>query len=151
MKICFSADHNGLELKDNLIEYFSQFEHQIIDLGPKSFDPNDDYPDSALLVAKGVSSSNFDRGVIICGSGVGASISANKVPGVRAAICHDLYSVVQGVEHDDMNVLCLGSKIIDLNQAIALIDKFISAQFSNEERFHRRLRKVINIENGFNN
>ena len=151
MKICFSADHNGLELKDNLIEYFSQFEHQIIDLGPKSFDPNDDYPDSALLVAKGVSSSNFDRGVIICGSGVGASISANKVPGVRAAICHDLYSVVQGVEHDDMNVLCLGSKIIDLNQAIALIDKFISAQFSNEERFHRRLRKVINIENDFNN
>ena len=111
--------------------------------------PNDDYPDSAILVANGISSSDFDKGIIICGSGVGASIAANKVKGVRAAVCHDLYSAVQGVEHDDMNVLCLGSKIIDFDLAIELVKRFISAQFSNEDRFHRRLRKVIKIENDF--
>ena len=113
MKICFSADHNGLELKNRLVEYFSNSKYEIIDLGPNKFDPNDDYPDSAILVAQGISLNNFDKGIIICGSGVGASIAANKVPGVRAAICHDSYSASQGVEHDDMNVLCLGSKIVD--------------------------------------
>ena len=133
-----------------IVDYFSEFEHDIIDLGPKQLDPNDDYPDSAILVAKGISSSDFDKGIIICGSGVGASIAANKVVGVRAAVCHDLYSAAQGVEHDDMNVLCLGSKIIDFGLAIELVKKFISSQFSNEARFHRRLRKVIKIENDFN-
>ena len=150
MRICFSADHNGLELKNRLVDYFSKFEYEIIDLGPKQLDPNDDYPDSAILVAKGISSSDFDKGIIICGSGVGASIAANKVVGVRASVCHDLYSAAQGVEHDDMNVLCLGSKIIDFDLAIELVQKFILSQFSNEARFHRRLRKVIKIENDFN-
>ena len=149
MRICFSADHNGLELKNRLVDYFSSSEHEIIDLAPKKLEPNDDYPDSAILVANGISSSDFDKGIIICGSGVGASIAANKVKGVRAAVCHDLYSAVQGVEHDDMNVLCLGSKIIDFDLAIELVKRFISAQFSNEDRFHRRLRKVIKIENDF--
>ena len=151
MKICFSADHNGLELKNRLVEYFSNSKYEIIDLGPNKFDPNDDYPDSAILVAQGISLNNFDKGIIICGSGVGASIAANKVPGVRAAICHDSYSASQGVEHDDMNVLCLGSKIVDFNQSVELVGKFLSAKFSKEHRFHRRLKKVLKIENDLNN
>ncbi|MQG19306.1 MAG: RpiB/LacA/LacB family sugar-phosphate isomerase [SAR202 cluster bacterium] len=151
MKICFSSDHNGLELKNRLVEYFSNSKYEIIDLGPKKFDPNDDYPDSAILVAQGISLNDFDKGIIICGSGVGASIAANKVPGVRAAICHDSYSASQGVEHDDMNVLCLGSKIVDFNQSVELVEKFLSAKFSKEHRFHRRLKKVLKIENDLNN
>ena len=100
-------------------------------------------------MANEVALKKVEKGIVVCGSGIGISIAANKVKGGRAAVCHDLYSAVQGVEHDDMNVLCLGSKIIDFDLAIELVKRFISAQFSNEDRFHRRLRKVIKIENDF--
>ena len=146
MRICFSADHNGLELKNRLVDYFSEFEHEIIDLGPKQLDPNDDYPDSAILVARGISSSDFDKGIIICGSGVGASIAANKVVGVRAAVCHDLYSASQGVEHDDMNLICIGARVVSPTDATKLIYAFLSALFTQEERHLRRLSKLNKIE-----
>ena len=151
MKISVAADHNGYELKSEVSLLLQNLGHEVIDVGPYSHDPLDDYPDYAKLLAESVSTGTSKRGIMICGSGVGASVAANKVKGIRAAVCHDIYSAHQGVEHDDMNVLCLGSKIIDLNQAIPLVEKFISAEFLNEERFHRRLRKVIKIENDFNN
>ena len=113
MKIAIGADHNGFELKNNtLIPWLESQGHQVIDAGAYEHDSEDDYPDFANNVAMEISSGTADKGIIICGSGVGASIAANKVRGIRAAICHDTYSAKQGVEHDDMNVICIGSKII---------------------------------------
>lgn len=148
MKIAIGADHNGFELKNNtLIPWLESQGHQVIDAGAYEHDSEDDYPDFANNVAMEISSGAADKGIIICGSGVGASIAANKVIGIRAAICHDTYSAKQGVEHDDMNVICIGSKIIGEQIIHDILELFINASFSDhEERFVRRLNKVLSIE-----
>lgn len=147
MKLSFalSADHGGFDLKNELATRLHQM-YEIIDLGAYTFDPNDDYPDFALAVAQAVASGQAQRGILICGSGVGACIAANKVPGVRACLCHDTYSAHQGVEHDDMNVLCLGSRVIGIELATELVKVFLNANFSGETRHCRRLEKVLAIE-----
>ena len=149
MRIVISADHNGFELKDIILKLLNDTEHTVLDVGPHSFDPLDDYPDYAKIMAKSISQGESDRGIMICGSGVGASVAANKVKGVRAAMCHDVYSAHQGVEHDDLNVLCLGSRIVGSEVARELVIAFINASYTHEERHQRRLEKVLDMENEF--
>jgi len=146
MRIAIGADHGGFELKNELAGQLKQAGHEVVDVGAHAYDASDDYPDFARLVAETVASRQAERGVLICGSGVGASIAANKVKGVRAAVCHDAYSAHQGVEHDDMNVLCLGARIVGPELARELVMAFVGAQFSGEERHVRRLNKVLAIE-----
>ena len=145
MKVAFGADHGGYALKQELIARL-RGRHQIQDMGAHSLVPEDDYVDFALPVARAVASGAAERGVVICGSGVGACVAANKVPGVRAGICHDTYSAHQGVEHDDMNVLCLGARVVGLEVAAELVDAFLGARFSGEPRHLRRLEKIFEIE-----
>ena len=146
MKVVFGADHGGFELKKYLVETFKKGGFEIIDVGNLNFDPKDDYPDYAIKVAEAVASGQAERGVIICGSGVGACIVANKIKGIRSCLCHDTYSAHQGVEHDAMNVLSLGARIIGKELAKELVFSFLKAKFINEERFIRRLEKVNNID-----
>lgn len=146
MKIAIGADHGGYELKNFLIEILKKENHEIADMGNTVYDAKDDYPDYAIAVAEEISAGNAERGIIICGSGVGANIAANKVKGVRACLCHDTYSAHQGVEHDSMNVLCLGARIIGIETAKSLVFSFLNAHFIQEERFIRRLEKVKNID-----
>ncbi|MEE8420837.1 MAG: ribose 5-phosphate isomerase B [Dehalococcoidales bacterium] len=146
--VALGADHGGFPLKAELLSWMKGQGYEVLDVGARSFDPSDDYPDFAYAVAQAVASGKAPRGIIICGSGVGACIAANKVPGVRAGICHDTYSAHQGVEHDDMNVLCLGARIIGGALAVELVTAFLNARFSGEERHARRLRKVLDIESG---
>ncbi|HVL53227.1 MAG TPA: ribose 5-phosphate isomerase B [Vitreimonas sp.] len=148
MRIAFSADHAGAGLKDELRARLERagLGHELIDLGGDGSDPNDDYPDFARSLAFAVRDGDADRGILICGSGVGASIAANKVRGIRAALCHDTYSARQGVEHDDMNVLAIGARVIGPELAWELCLAFLGAQFSGEERHRRRLDKVLAIE-----
>jgi ribose 5-phosphate isomerase B len=146
MKISIGADHAGYSLKQELVEHIKSLGHDVFDVG--TFDPEkpDDYPDFATLVAGDIRSGKADRGVLVCGSGVGVSVAANKFKGIRAGLCHDHYSARQGVEHDDMNVLVMGARIIGSATALDLADAFLSANFNNEERHLRRLRKVKGIE-----
>ena len=146
MKICISADHGGFELKKIIIEHIKSLGLNVDDLNDTEYDPEDDYPDTTKLVAKSISKNEHDKGIVLCGSGVGASVVANKFKNVRAAICHDTYSASQGVEHDDMNVLCLGGRIIDEAMASSLVKTFLSAGFSGEERHLRRLNKINEID-----
>ncbi len=146
--VALGSDHGGFPLKEELLPWMKGQGYEVLDVGAHSFDPSDDYPDFAYAVAQAVASGKAPRGIIICGSGVGACIAANKVPGVRAGICHDTYSAHQGVEHDDMNVLCLGARIIGGALAVELVTAFLNARFSGEERHARRLRKVLDIESG---
>ena len=146
MKVVFGADHGGFELKKYLVETFKKDGFEIIDVGNLNFDPKDDYPDYAIKVAEAVASGQAERGVIICGSGVGACIVANKIKGIRSCLCHDTYSAHQGVEHDAMNVLSLGARIIGKELAKELVFSFLNAKFIKEERFVRRLEKVNNID-----
>ncbi len=146
--VALGTDHGGFSLKEELLPWMKGQGYEVLDVGAHSFDPSDDYPDFAYAVAQAVASGKAPLGIIICGSGVGACIAANKVPGVRAGICHDTYSAHQGVEHDDMNVLCLGARIIGGALAVELVTAFLSARFSGEERHARRLRKVLDIESG---
>jgi ribose 5-phosphate isomerase B len=145
MKITIGSDHAGFALKKILIDYLQKSGHQINDVGTDSTAPVD-YPDYAEAVARGVLQGGSERGILICGSGVGASVAANKIPGIRAAVCHDSYSAHQGVEHDDMNILVLGSRVVADELAKDLCTNFLKAQFTNEERHRRRLAKVHNIE-----
>ena len=147
MRISIAADHGGLSLKKDLIEVIQQNGHILQDLGADEYDHNDDYPDFALAVARDVASGKADRGIVICGSGVGAAIAANKVRGVRAGVCHDTYSARQGVEHDNMNVLCMGARVIGLAVATDITTSYLAAKFSGEERHERRLAKVLAAEN----
>jgi ribose 5-phosphate isomerase B len=146
MKISIGADHAGYDMKQQLIEYVRKLGHQVHDVG--TFEPGkpDDYPDYAVLVAQDIRSGAAARGILVCGSGVGVSIAANKFKGIRAAMCHDHYSAHQGVEHDDMNVLVLGARIIGPMTAEDATEAFLKAQFSGEERHLRRLNKVKGIE-----
>ena len=150
MRISLTADHNGFELKKELIEHIEFLGHEAIDLGPYEYESTDDYPDYAKIISDNVSKQETDRGIMICGSGVGASVAANKIKGTRAAVCHDIYSAHQGVEHDDMNLLCIGSKIIGVEIAKELVKAFIDAKYTGEERHSRRLNKVLNMEDEFN-
>jgi ribose 5-phosphate isomerase B len=143
--IALGADHGGFALKNELAKRLHQ-KYGVIDLGAHQLDPDDDYPDFSLAVARAVASGKAQRGILICGSGVGACVAANKVPGVRACVCHDTYSAHQGVEHDDMNVLCLGANIIGIELAAELMDSFLKANFSGRESYQRRLNKVLDIE-----
>ena len=146
MRVAYGADHGGFELKKYLVEIFKKDGFEVIDVGNLNFDPKDDYPDYAIKVAETVASGQAERGVIICGSGVGACIAANKIKGIRACLCHDTYSAHQGVEHDAMNILSLGARIIGKELAKELVFSFLNAKFINEERFIRRLEKVNNID-----
>ena len=132
MRIAIGADHAGLPLKGPLAEMLRAQGHEVVDLGAHSYDPDDDFPDLTRPVAEAVASARADRGVVVCGSGVGASVAANKVLGVRAAVCHDTYSAHQGVEHDDMNVLCLGARIVGEELAKELVTVFVGATFIDE-------------------
>jgi ribose 5-phosphate isomerase B len=148
MRVAFSADHAGAALKDELIRRLSEADlgHELIDLGGDGSDPNDDYPDFAQRLGEAIRGGGADRGILICGSGVGASVAANKMRGIRAAVCHDTYSAHQGVEHDDMNVLTLGARVIGPEPAVECSVAFLGATFSGVERHVRRLTKVKAIE-----
>ena len=146
MKISIGADHAGYEMKEQLVEYIQKLGHTVHDVGTHEPGRPDDYPDYAVLVAQDVRSGGADRGILVCGSGVGVSVAANKFKGIRAGLCHDHYSAHQGVEHDDMNVLVLGSRIIGPMMAQDVTDAFLKATFSGEERHVRRLNKVKGIE-----
>ena len=146
MKIAIAADHGGFPLKADIVELLAQAGHEPIDLGAHEYIAGDDYPDYAQLVGAAVQSGRAKRGIVICGSGVGACIAANKMKGIRAGVCHDTYSAHQGVEHDDMNVLCLGARIVGVELAREIALAFVGATFNTGERYQRRLSKVIQIE-----
>lgn len=146
MKVALGCDHAGFELKAVVAAGIESAGHDVLDCGTDSTAPVD-YPDFSAAVADAVADGRCARGIILCGSGVGACIAANKVRGVRAGVCHDTYSAHQGVEHDDMNVLCLGARIIGAALAPELVHSFLAAQFSAEDRHQRRLNKVLAIEN----
>jgi RpiB/LacA/LacB family sugar-phosphate isomerase len=145
MRLVLGSDHAGYELKQEMVEFLHTLGHEVLDVGTCSTAPVD-YPDYAQAVSAAVLDGRAERGVLICGSGVGACVAANKIPGIRAAICHDSYSAHQGVEHDDMNVLVLGSRIIAGELAKDLVRNYLHANFSGEERHVRRLAKVKAIE-----
>jgi ribose 5-phosphate isomerase B len=145
MRVAIGADHAGFELKQALMPSLRALGHEVSDLGTHSTDPVD-YPDIAAAVAQAVLAGAAERGVLICGSGVGASVAANKFPGIRAGLCHDSYSAHQGVEHDDMNILVLGSRVIGVELARELAERFLDARFSHEERHERRLGKIKVLE-----
>jgi ribose 5-phosphate isomerase B len=142
VRVAIAADHAGFELKNALGNQIRQLGHEVTDLGAYEYQADDDYPDYAEAAAKAVVKGEAERAVLICGSGVGASVAANKVKGVRAGLCHDSYSAHQGVEHDDMNILVLGSRIIGSALAEDLVKTFLAARFSGEPRHKRRLQKV---------
>ncbi len=144
-RVALGADHGGFSLKDDISAHIEQ-SHLILDVGAHSFDPDDDYPEYAEAVARAVASGQAMRGILICGSGVGACIAANKVVGVRACLCHDTYTAHQGVEHADMNILCLGARVIGPEMARELVTAFLGAAFSSQERHKRRRDKVLAIE-----
>ena len=148
MKIAIGADHGGFPLKEELADILRKAGHEVDDLGAHQYNSQDDYPDFALAVARTVAEGTARRGIVVCGSGVGASVAANKVKGARAALCHDTYSARQGVEHDDLNVLCLGGRIIGIELAKEIVKAFLDAEFSGEERHQRRLSKIIAADEG---
>src|SRR3989442_8297535 len=148
MRIAIGADHAGFELKENVRAFLQKAGHEVIDLGTHNLDPVD-YPDYAEAVGRSLREGKAERGIVICGSGVGASAAANKIPGIRAGLCHDTYSAHQGVEHDDINVLVLGSRVIGVKLAEDLVKAFLGAKFTNEERHVRRLGKVRALEANF--
>jgi ribose 5-phosphate isomerase B len=145
LHVAIAADHGGFELKQELIRRLGS-SVDIVDMGADECDVNDDYPDFVELVGRAIAEAEVDRGIIICGSGVGACVAANKMPGIRACVCHDTYSAHQGVEHDDLNVLCLGARVIGVEVATELTIAFLMARFSGEERHVRRLQKVQALE-----
>ena len=148
MRVAFSADHAGAAFKDDLMARLAALElgHELIDLGGDGSDPADDYPDFAQRLGEAIVGRSADRGILICGSGVGASVAANKMHGIRAAVCHDTYSAHQGVEHDDMNVLTLGARVIGPEPALECAIAFLAATFSGAPRHQRRLAKVLAME-----
>lgn len=142
MRVGLAADHGGFRLKECLARILSRDGHEVVDFGALEEVAGDDYPDHVLPMARAVAAGEVERGVAVCGSGVGARIAANQIPSVRAAVCHDCYSARQGVEHDAMNVLCLGGRVVGPKLAQDLVATFLAARFSGEERHERRLRKI---------
>ncbi len=145
MRIALACDHGGFPLKNRIRSLMESLGHHVVDCGTNSDAPVD-YPDYARKVGDALLAGQADRGVLFCGSGVGICVAANKIPGIRAGVCHDGYSAHQGVEHDDMNVLCLGARIIGEELAVELVQAFLAAKFTREERHVRRLQKVLQIE-----
>ena len=145
MRIAIGSDHAGFEMKENLAALLRQLGHQVVDVGTHSTDPVD-YPDYAEALGKVLLAGMADRGVLVCGSGVGASVAANKLPGIRAGLCHDTYSAHQGVEHDDMNVLVMGARVIGPELARELMKAYLEADFTGEERHRLRMKKVQALE-----
>jgi ribose 5-phosphate isomerase B len=145
MKVAIAADHAGFELKRRLVDELRKAGHQITDFGTHDTSPVD-YPDFAQAVGNAVAKGEVERGILVCGSGIGACVVANKIKGVRAGICHDTYSAHQGVEHDAMNVLCIGSRVVGDALALEIATVFLGARYTAEERFARRLRKLLEIE-----
>ncbi len=146
MRIGIAADHGGFELKEQLAEEVRGLGHEVVDFGADEYDPHDDYPDFVVPLARAVAQGGMERGLAICGSGVGASIAANKVPGVRAALITEVYSARQGVEDDDMNIMCLGGQVTCFALAWELVQVFLKARFKGGERYERRLDKVAKLE-----
>jgi len=147
VKLVIASDHAGFPLKEEVRSYLTKAGHEIVDLGAYRVEPLDDYPDFAEKVGLALKEGIAPRGILICGSGVGVCVAANKIPGIRAGMCHDTYSAHQGVEHDDMNVVVLGARIIGSALAFEVVDAFVRAQFiAQEERFTRRFKKVLAIE-----
>jgi ribose 5-phosphate isomerase B len=146
MKIGLAADHGGFELKQILLPFFKTNAHEVIDFGAFTLNNNDDYPDFVIPLAKAVADKTIERGIAICGSGVGACIVANKIKGVRACLINDHFSAHQGVEDDDMNLICLGGRVTGQSSAMELIQAFLQANFTHAERHVRRLTKVISLE-----
>jgi len=146
MRVGIGADHGGFEMKQQLAKLLAEGGHEVVDFGNKTYDATDDYPDFAIPLAQAVARGAVERGILICSSGVGASVAANKVHGVRAALCHDDYSARQGVEDDDMNVLCLGGRTTGTAVAWDCTLNFLGSRFSGAERHRRRLAKVAQLE-----
>ena len=148
MRIAFAADHGGAALKGELLRTLRSAapEHEFFDLGGDGSDQADDYPDFSRRLGRAIQAGDADRGILICGSGVGAAVAASKMRGIRASVCHDTYSARQGVEHDDMNVLCLGSEVIGAELAVDLVRAFLGARFDGDGRYVERLRKVEAME-----
>ena len=146
LRVAVAFDHRGVHLRDAVLEELRRGAYEVVDLGTDSDEVRIDYPDKAREVGESLRAGFAERGVLVCGSGVGAAVSACKIAGIRASVCHDGYSAHQGVEHDDMNVLALGSRVIGADVAIELVRAFVGAQFSGEERHLRRLNKVRAIE-----
>jgi ribose 5-phosphate isomerase B len=146
MRVGIATDHGGFDLKEELVKQLSQAGHEVVDFGAHELCGGDDYPDYVVPLAKAVAAQEVDRGVAICGSGVGASVCANKIPGIRAALIHDHFSARQGVEDDHMNILCMGGRTVGPAVALDLVQTFLDAQFSRAERHLRRLSKVALLE-----
>jgi ribose 5-phosphate isomerase B len=148
MRIAFAADHGGAALKDELLVRLraEAGPDELIDLGGDGSDPTDDYPDFAVRLGDVIQREEADRGILVCGSGVGASVAASKMTGIRAAVCHDTYSAHQGVEHDDLNVLCLGGRIVAIELALEIVRAYLGATFSDAPRHRRRVDKIRAIE-----
>lgn len=149
MRIAIGADHAGVPLNAAVIAELRRLGHEVFDLGTHDPSQPDDYPDYAAVVAEEVVSRRCERGILVCGSGVGVSVAANKIPGIRAALCHDTYSAHQGVEHDDMNVLCMGARVIGPELMLEIVRAFVGAKFTGEDRHVRRLNKVLALEKRF--
>ena len=146
MKVGLAADHGGFEMKEKLAKLVAKEGHNVVDFGNDVYESGDDYPDFTIPLARAVASNDVDRGILVCGSGIGASVAANKVPGVRAGLCHDNYSARQGVEDDDMNIICFGGRTTSIEVAWDCTKKFLRARFSGAERHRRRLAKVAQLE-----
>jgi ribose 5-phosphate isomerase B len=146
MRIAVAFDHRGVKLRDRVLGELSALGHELVDLGTDTDVERIDYPDKAREIGEAIRAGDAERGVLVCGSGVGAAIAACKLPGIRAAVCHDTYSAHQGVEHDDMNVLCLGSEVVGAELAAELVHAFLGATFDGGERYVRRLEKIEGLE-----
>ncbi len=148
MKLAISSDHAGYKMMESLVAFLRKEGHEVEVAWPDKYDDQDDYPDAAAALGRSVAAGKVERGVLICGSGVGACVAANKIHGVRAGLCHDTYSAHQGVEHDDINVICLGARIIGESTAHELLRAFLGARFTGEERHVRRRNKTMALEKG---
>ena len=146
MKVAVAFDHRGVKLRERILEELVRGDHEPVDLGVDRPEPMVDYPDKAKELGEAILSGGAERGILVCGSGVGASVAASKLAGIRAAICHDTYSAHQGVEHDDMNVLCIGSGVVGPDLAAELVTAFLAARFSGGDRYLRRLAKIEEME-----
>jgi ribose 5-phosphate isomerase B len=146
MRVAVAFDHRGVKLRDRVLEEVQRLGHESVDLGTDRSTPRIDYPDKAREIGEAIRSGDTERGILVCGSGVGASVAASKLAGIRGAVCHDTYSARQGVEHDNMNVLCIGSGVVGPDLAAELLAAFLAAEFSGLERYRRRLEKIEAIE-----
>ena len=148
MKVAVAFDHRGVHLRNTILDTLREAGHEIVDLGTDTDAVRIDYPEKAAQIGAAIKDGEAERGVLVCGSGVGASVAACKIAGIRAAICHDMYSAHQGVEHDDMNVLCLGSEVVGPSLAADLVRTFLAARFDGEERHAARLEEIKKMEEG---